>query len=210
MIKAFASVASKFDKTTKLDKALRNLAKTDVYVGIPEGDTGGHEGITNAQLMYVHTHGIRTKAMQEEMNDYMGLTPNGMPIMRDFNTFSNNLTGGMAYSAAYELYIHEHGSPLWRIPPRPVLEPAISHNKEMIAKQLKQASISALGESDPTDDLHKAGMAAVNAAKNWFYNPENRWPPNSEETVKQKGSDRPLVDTGQLRNSITYVVAKKT
>lgn len=31
-------------------------------------------------------------------------------------------------------------------------------------------------------------------------------PPNSEETIKKKGSSVPLIDTGQLRTSITYRV----
>lgn len=33
-------------------------------------------------------------------------------------------------------------------------------------------------------------------------------PPNAEETIKKKGSSNPLIDTGQLRNSITYKVTK--
>lgn len=31
-------------------------------------------------------------------------------------------------------------------------------------------------------------------------------PPNSPYTIANKGSSKPLIDTGQLRNSITYVV----
>lgn len=32
------------------------------------------------------------------------------------------------------------------------------------------------------------------------------WKPNSQATIKQKGSSKPLIDTGQLRNSIRYKV----
>lgn len=32
-------------------------------------------------------------------------------------------------------------------------------------------------------------------------------PPNAETTIKLKGSDKPLIDTGQLRSSITYRVS---
>lgn len=34
-------------------------------------------------------------------------------------------------------------------------------------------------------------------------------PPNSDATIARKGSDVPLIDTGQLRSSITYQVVKK-
>jgi hypothetical protein len=33
-------------------------------------------------------------------------------------------------------------------------------------------------------------------------------PPNAESTIERKGSDKPLVDTGQLRSSISYRVDK--
>ena len=35
------------------------------------------------------------------------------------------------------------------------------------------------------------------------------WAPNAPATVKQKGSDRPLIDTGHLRQSIRHVVKPK-
>lgn len=210
MIKAFAKVTVGKDLTKQIQQSLQKLGNQDVYVGIPEGDVGDHQDITNPQLMYILTHGVRSKEMREEMNEYMGLTPGGMPIMRDFNQFSSRLSKGMPYSEAYDLYIHEHGSPLWHTPPRPILEPAIDHSKEIIAKQLKQAAQVALGGGDATDSLRKAGQLGVNAAKDWFTNPLNRWPANAEGTVKEKGSDRPNIDTGNLRNAITYVVAQKT
>lgn len=209
MIKALAKVTKTKDLTKQIQKSLKNLGDVDVYVGIPEGDVGDHKDITNPQLMYILTHGVRSKEMREEMNEYMGLTPGGMPIMRDFNRFSENLTKGMPYSAAYDLYIHEHGSPLWHSPPRPILEPAINNGKEILAKQLKVAAKLALAGTDPILELQKTGMMAQNMAREWFVNPKNRWPENAPSTIKQKKSDRPNIDTGTLRMAITYVVAKK-
>ncbi|GLG02173.1 hypothetical protein Alches_22140 [Alicyclobacillus hesperidum subsp. aegles] len=205
MIKAMAKVTVKKDLTAEIKKSLQALAHSDVYVGIPEGDIGNHPNITNAQLMYIHTHGVRTKEMREEMNDYMGITADGMPIMRDFNRFLDNLDS-MPYSEAYDLFIHEHGSALWKIPPRPVLEPAINNSKDVIADQLKRAALAALNGGDPVPDLRKAGDIGAQAAQDWFVNPLNEWPANAPSTVKQKGSDRPLIDTENLQKSITYVV----
>lgn len=36
-----------------------------------------------------------------------------------------------------------------------------------------------------------------------------RYPPNAESTIRQKGSDNPLIDTGAMRNSVTYQVTDK-
>lgn len=54
--------------------------------------------------------------------------------------------------------------------------------------------------------LELAGMEGQNSARDWFEDPRNGWAPNSPVTIALKGSERPLVDTGELRKSITYVV----
>ena len=109
------------------------------------------------------------------------------------------------------LYIHTNGSPTNNIPPRPVIEPAIQDSKEEIGTLIKEAILKALeGETGGAmAGMEKAGLQGENAAKGWFTNPKNNWAGNAESTIKQKGSSRPLIDTAQLRNSITYVVKKK-
>jgi len=222
MLKALAKVSTQKDLTKQIEQSLQSLGSVDVYVGIPEGDVGSHEDITNPELMYILTHGVRSKEMREEMNEYMGLTPGGMPVMRDFDKFSQNMTDGMPYSAAYDLYLHENGSPLWHSPPRPVLEPSIENSKDKIAEKLSLVAKAALSGGDIHNALRVAGEYGVRVAKDWFYNPLNLWPPNSEVTIKGskpgkngkkfikgKNSARPNIDTANLRNSITYVVAKK-
>lgn len=186
MIKGTASISSNGDNRAKLEKIIKGFANMQVYVGIPDGDQGDHDGITNAELLYALTNGVRAESMRDEMQ----------PV----------LDSGVKYTKAHEMYIHEHGSPLWHTPPRPVLEPAIEANKEMIAKQLKQAAVVTLDGNDPTADLQKAGMVGMNVARDWFTNQDNEWPANAPSTIKAKGSDRPNIDTGELRKSITYVV----
>lgn len=205
MFKAFSDVKVSKDLTQQIQQSLKSLGNMDVYVGIPEGDVGTHSDVSNAELMYILSHGVRGKAMREEMDDMMQFGKDG-PYSVGFNKFLENMDGGMPYSAAYELYIHEHGSPLWNVPPRPILEPAIRKHKEKIALELRKAAETALSGQDPTAQLHKAGMLGQNVARDWFYDPENRWPENAESTIQAKGSERPNVDTGNLRNSIVYVV----
>lgn len=125
------------------------------------------------------------------------------------------------------LFIHTNGSDLQKIPARPVIEPAIQAegNKEHIAEQLGKAAQAVL-RGDPEAalrGLRLAGQVGENAAREWFVDPRNNWPANSPETIRRKVRKmskqqldekfktgekltRPLIDTGQLRKSITHVV----
>lgn len=210
MFKAFASVTSGVDNSNKIKQLIDDIAKKQVFVGVPEESNttngSGDGGIKNAELLYILTHGVRSQQMIDEMNITMGIGSNGMPYTTDYNDFLDNMSSGKPYSAAYSMYIHAHGSALWRIPPRPVLEPSIDYNKNTLSKQLGAVAKAALAGQDPNMELQKAGIMAQNFARDWFTNPGNMWPPNAESTVKQKGSDRPMVDTGELRRAITYIV----
>ena len=114
----------------------------------------------------------------------------------------------MKYSAAHSLYVQTHGSPAYSIPARPVLQPAIKDSRSAIGKQIAVAYRAAMhGDMAGAErGLELAGMVAQNAARAWFENPKNKWPPNSARTIKAKGSDSPLIDTGEMRKSITYVI----
>jgi len=107
------------------------------------------------------------------------------------------------------MYIHTNGSTLHNIPPRPVIEPAIEapDNKARITNLLGQAANDLLDgdKQKAKQDLQLAGTAGSNAAKRWFRDPRNGWPPNAPSTIARKGSDKPLIDTGELRRSITHV-----
>ncbi|HEY3987946.1 MAG TPA: hypothetical protein VGM02_01525 [Acidobacteriaceae bacterium] len=108
------------------------------------------------------------------------------------------------------LFIHTNGSPLRNITARPVIQPAIKapDNAKRISAELKQAAQSIL-EGDPDaahQHLEKAGTLGANASKRWFTDPRNGWRGNAESTIEAKGSDKPLIDTGELRRDLTYVV----
>jgi hypothetical protein len=63
-----------------------------------------------------------------------------------------------------------------------------------------EKGISALQEA-----AGQAGQSAIRAAIT-----ELREPPNSPATIAAKGSDNPLIDTTHMRDSVTYVVRKRT
>jgi hypothetical protein len=112
-------------------------------------------------------------------------------------------------------YIHEHGSVVAHIPPRPFLEPSILANKSQIATL--QASVIQKALIDPSSldsGFNKIGLLAQKNAQLWFTDPRNNWPPNAPSTIAaklKKGSTdpKPLIDTGALRASISYVVRTK-
>lgn len=180
-----------------LQKAIDSIKSTRVYVGIPAKNASRDEDneINNAELLYIHTHGIRKKSMRQEMDTAMA--------------------GGKSYSKAYKMYIQSHGSPLWHSPPRPVIEPAIEYHKKEIAKRLTSAYSKTMsdiykGSSVETalQNLEIVGMYAQNVVRDWFTNPHNNWAPNSPLTIATKGSNKPLIDTSEMRKSIIYVVKK--
>ena len=106
------------------------------------------------------------------------------------------------------MFVLTHGSPARKIPATPILEPAIERNRELIAPHLA-ASAKAVTEGRPDEaerELERAGFVASNAAKRFFMDPANGWPPNAPSTIARKGSDRRNIDTGQLRRSIVHVV----
>jgi hypothetical protein len=200
MLNGFTNVTITKDLTADITKSLEDLARKTVCIGIPDSTEHPDSKITNAQLLYVHTNGVRDNSMIKEMQ-------------HDVNE--------KGYSAAYEMYVHEHGSPLFRIPPRPVLEPAMEYkeNQEQIVELMKETVNVALDGENIQPELEKVGLQGQNIARAWFTNPANNWAPNSNITIngskpdkngkqfiKGKGSDQPLIDTGELRKSIIYVV----
>lgn len=180
------------DNSGDLDKALRELKDMQVYVGVPEEKSSRKdmdEGINNAELAFLLTNGVRQWSMRQEMK----------PDVKE-----------SGYHAAYDMYIQSHGSPLWHVPPRPIIQPAIEDDKEEIATLLKEAMKAVLdGDQERAMQyLNKAGLEGQGASQDWFTDPKNNWAPNAAYTIEQKGSDRPNIDTGELRKAITYVVRK--
>ena len=172
-------------------KRLKKLEALRAWVGITAEDTiRQDDGINNASLLYIQTHGVRKKSMRDEMQAEMDK--------------------GFKYSEAYSMYIHSHGSPLWHVPPRPVIEPAIKDSIKQIAKRIGKAAHAAIDGNDAEMEhwMDSAGQYGEKASLKWFENPKNNWPPNAPSTIAKKGSDVPLIDTGELRKSIHHVTRR--
>lgn len=181
----------------EVNKLIKNIEQYDLLVGIPAETAGRKSGeLNNAELAFLQTHGVTNSQARQKIQE--------------------QIDKGMNYKGAREkvhaLWLIEHGSPAWRVPPRPIIEPAIKSKSENITQMLGDslklflAGDFAKGERK----LKSTGMYAQNVVREWFTNSENNWAPNAASTIKAKGSDRPLIDTGDLRKSITYVIKTPT
>lgn len=111
------------------------------------------------------------------------------------------------------LFIHTNGSEANHIPARPVIEPALEDDKERLSTMMASSMKKALDGniSEAKIELEKVGMRGEKVSRAWFTNPKNGWAPNSPRTIaakiaKRSTNPRPLIDTGELKKSITYFV----
>jgi hypothetical protein len=106
--------------------------------------------------------------------------------------------------------VHEYGSPKQGIPERSFIRRTWdAKRKDYVAlvKQLLPAVIR--GNMDAKRALGIVGAKASADIKNTVTQGPHIPPPLKEATIARKGSDRPLVDTGQLVNSVTWAVEKR-
>lgn len=106
--------------------------------------------------------------------------------------------------------IHEFGAPNANIPERSFIRRTFHEKRKDLAKLTRELarkvySRERLPIKDALDTLGAWGAAQV---KNTITG-EPIPPPLQPKTIERKGSTRPLVDTGQLLNSITWEVHEK-
>jgi hypothetical protein len=126
-------------------------------------------------------------------------------------------------------YIHEFGSPARNIPARPFLMPGVLDAKAAIAARLQSAAKAAMDGNDAAMlvQLKSAGQEAVTSVQNKIT--EGPFEPLAPSTIAHRmgklqnttaltpaqraqgfADIKPLIDTGQLRASITYVVRSRS
>jgi hypothetical protein len=93
------------------------------------------------------------------------------------------------------------------IPERPFLRSTFDAKREVFYRLafalMRKVTADKL---DAVDMLALVGERMVAEIKNTITRGAGVPPPNAPSTIERKGSSRPLVDTGQLLNSITYEV----
>lgn len=184
-MKPTLSVKQLSNNAAEIRKALKALTEQDVYIGIPAEKAGREAAAVN--------------------NASLG-------------------------------YIHEFGAPAAGIPARPHLIPAIEDIVPEAMVLLKSTAQKALAGNEGAVEagLNKIGILGQNAVRARFV--DNDWSPLQDATLdyqalkkdedgtvqtdkkgnpKRKKSRRerertnPLIDTGQLRKSYTYIIRKR-
>lgn len=94
-----------------------------------------------------------------------------------------------------------------RIPERPFMRTAAKElEPEMAALGDKLLAAVIAGTMTVDHALDVIGLKAQAGFKKRLT--EGPWTPNAPMTIAKKGSDRPLIDTGQMRDSIQYEKVK--
>ena len=129
-------------------------------------------------------------------------------------------------------YIHDQGSPKANIPPRPFMDPGIKAvqpaiNKGMMVVAKEQLKVGPKDKTKIHAAFDKVGIACQASIRNVINTGEDFTPlkyatkrrrllkraylrkKSKEDQTAIMDSMHPLIDTGQLRNSISYVVIDK-
>jgi len=111
-------------------------------------------------------------------------------------------------------YINENGSPAQNIPARPHLVPGVRSVDEQTLPHLRAAAQAAMSGNTAAAEmeLNRAGALAANGVKR--YMTITGFTPLADRTInarlaRGRTGDKPLIDTGQYRRAITYVVRDK-
>lgn len=120
----------------------------------------------------------KNKSGSLEVGVLQGKYPNGLNI---------------AQNAKYQ----EFGA--YNIPPRPFFRNSIKENEKKWVEAYKQGL-----KKRENNVVERVGVLASSDIKATITKLQT--PPNAPSTIKQKGSNNPLIDTGLLRASIDYKV----
>lgn len=116
-------------------------------------------------------------------------------------------------------YIHNFGSPPQNIPPRPFMDPGILNVRDQITAQMQKAGEAALdGNADTVrNNFEAVGLIAATSVKLKIR--EGPFQSLKPATIRARqrrakmslsvSEIRPLIDSGQLLNAISYVVREK-
>lgn len=93
-------------------------------------------------------------------------------------------------------------------PSRPFMRNSVDNNAEKISAFVK-AKLQELVKGNKSADaiLREIGLFQKDLIQESIKN--GNFTPNAPSTIKKKGSDKPLIDTGRMRQSVDFVIQKK-
>ncbi len=115
--------------------------------------------------------------------------------------------GGDAISLVEIAAVHEFGSQDGRIPERSYMRSTFDARRDDYERGLRKALKSVVaGEADIDVELGRLGLVVSGDIQETIATLTD--PPLAEYTIKKKGSSKPLIDTGRLKQSIDHEVRR--
>lgn len=93
------------------------------------------------------------------------------------------------------------------MPSRPFLRKSIDENEEKIVNFMKSQKGNMLNGASAEQVLKEIGIFQKDLVQEKITN--GSFEPNKESTIRKKGSSKPLIDTGRMRQSVNYVIKQK-
>lgn len=94
------------------------------------------------------------------------------------------------------------------IPSRPFMRDAVDKHRDEIDKFLdQQFSLLAKGKTTAEMMMKSIGVFVKGLVQQEIV--DGTFEPNAPSTIKRKKSDKPLIDTGKMRQSVNFVVVDK-
>lgn len=101
--------------------------------------------------------------------------------------------------------VHVLGAPSKGIPKRDFLIPVVQGNSQKYVGLMAQGFRNALRDKEKIRQVYeKIGLVISNDVKAYIVS--GNFVPLKQSTIDAKGSSKPLISTGELRNSISYEV----
>lgn len=92
-------------------------------------------------------------------------------------------------------------------PARPFMKQSFEANEDKLRKQGERSNIALSNGASAEDVLKEFGVFAKGLIQEEIV--EGGFAPNAPSTVRRKGSDQPLIDTGHMRQSVNYVIKSR-
>lgn len=140
------------------------------------------------------------------MNDALMQLAKKAVVVGVTHSKNKDVEGGMINLAGL-LAVHEFGSRDGRIPERPAMRNSFAKNSKKYIDFNKANYRKVLaGEMTVEQAVEKLGLMAASDVQKGIGEGSLGLLANDEVTKQRKGSDTPLIDTGQLRQSISHEV----
>ena len=168
--------------SNKIEDKLKDFPRYIVEIGIFKADTAGQ---------YINSKG---------------------EIVSPNNKRENVGLGDKAITHAEILFFMEYGAPTLNIPERPVLQQTVEWAKQNLLQSTIEKGLAAYFKTGKIEsfelEVQKLCMRMESHVKTGIRRKQFDIAPNALSTIEAKGSDIPLLDTGQLANAIQCVYKK--